>query len=257
MTDQIQFPPLHHPAPGEIERRRQHLLSEIGRQSERSRISPPFSLRRRWLAGSVAVGAAAVAAISLALVSTGGSPPQRSTSREARFNPGGTLMPGNAAIDWAHPGGPAAQSVSSAADAASDLNFKPVTPSELGTPTALVVEPAAGNEPLTNTDAQLTMAYNNPSGGMFWLVERASGATTTDILSGYAQECADPAAGCYGTWTIYALHNGNHGLLIEGPAGSTTAVVWVEGGVYFNAVGPADSFTVAQAAAVANSVIDG
>lgn len=254
MTDQTFFPPLHDPAPGEIEKRKQHLLSEIERPSERSRISPPpFKFRRRWLVGSVALAAAAAAAISFTALPTGGSHQQGDTGREAQFNPGGTLMPGSAAIDWARPGGPAARSASSAAEAANDVSFEPVTPPELGTPTALVVEPAAGNEPLTNADAQLTMAYSNPAGGMFWLVERASGATTTETLSGYAQECA--ASGCYGTWTMDALNNAKQGLLIEGPAGSTTAIVWVEGGVYFNAVGPANSFTVAQAEAVANDVI--
>jgi hypothetical protein len=41
MTDQISFPPLHDPAPGEIERRKQHLLSEITPVPKRARLLPP------------------------------------------------------------------------------------------------------------------------------------------------------------------------------------------------------------------------
>ncbi|MGH2913253.1 MAG: hypothetical protein ACRDJ3_12345 [Solirubrobacteraceae bacterium] len=36
MTDQIAFPPLHGLSPGELEMRKEHLLSEIGRESERT-----------------------------------------------------------------------------------------------------------------------------------------------------------------------------------------------------------------------------
>jgi hypothetical protein len=45
------------------------------------------------------------------------------------------------------------------------------------------------------------------------------------------------------------------GLPIEGTAGSTTAVVWIEDGIYCNVAGPADSFSADRATSVANTVI--
>lgn len=66
MTDQITFPPLHDPQPGELERRRQHVLSEITREPERHRLSWPSvpSLRLRYAIPAVGVVcAAAVAAV--------------------------------------------------------------------------------------------------------------------------------------------------------------------------------------------------
>jgi hypothetical protein len=68
MTDEISFPPLHDPAPGEFERRRRHLLSEVTRRQERARRS--FTLPRARvavLAGAVVALAAGAAALSIAL----------------------------------------------------------------------------------------------------------------------------------------------------------------------------------------------
>jgi hypothetical protein len=65
MTDQISFPPLHDPAPGELERRKQHLLSEISREPERGLLwlpsIPPFRLR--FALPAIAVVCAAVGAV--------------------------------------------------------------------------------------------------------------------------------------------------------------------------------------------------
>jgi hypothetical protein len=51
------------------------------------------------------------------------------------------------------------------------------------------------------------------------------------------------------------LARGIQGLLVKGPAGTTTALDWIEGGVFFSVVGPADSFSVAEAKRAANTVI--
>lgn len=71
MTDQISFPPFHDPVPEEVERRKQHLLSEITR---RRRLTPPsFTVPRprfALLAGTVVALAAGATALS---ASFGGS----------------------------------------------------------------------------------------------------------------------------------------------------------------------------------------
>ena len=135
---------------------------------------------RRRIAVAVLLAAGTAAAAAVAIGTENAVPNHKGGSRESRFNPGDTLSPGNAGIDWAHPGSPATQSVSSIAEAASELSFQPVAPADLGTPHAMTLDPETGNEPLTKADGQFTMAYENPAGGMFWLVERPSGATTAE-----------------------------------------------------------------------------
>jgi hypothetical protein len=80
MTE-ISFPPLHDLSPGELETRKQHLLSEITRDPETTRLSHPtvtFS-RRRWLLGTgfptaskrqmaVLAGAVVCAALAASLI---------------------------------------------------------------------------------------------------------------------------------------------------------------------------------------------
>ena len=68
MTDQISFPPLHDPAPGELEKRRHHLLSEVTRRPERtSSIFSPPRARLAILVGAVVALAAAAATLSIVL----------------------------------------------------------------------------------------------------------------------------------------------------------------------------------------------
>lgn len=92
MTDQITFPPLHEPAPGELERRKQHLLSEIRRESERRGLSLTSFPQRRVasvrpvLAIGVAVVAAAAIAVAVTLTGQSSSP---------RQGPAGILCPGS------------------------------------------------------------------------------------------------------------------------------------------------------------------
>jgi hypothetical protein len=77
VTDQISFPPLHDPAPGELEMRKQHLLSEISRQPERARLSlsafafPRF--RVAALSGAAVALAAGSAAAALVLSNSSGA----------------------------------------------------------------------------------------------------------------------------------------------------------------------------------------
>jgi len=76
MTDQISFPPLLDVSPGELEVQKQHLLSEITREREKTRLSLPGipRLRPRFVVPAVAVIGAAAIAVALVSTSGGGSP---------------------------------------------------------------------------------------------------------------------------------------------------------------------------------------
>src|SRR5436190_9244245 len=65
MTDQISLPPLHDPAPGELARRKQHLLSEIARQSHR-RLSLPSSWALGWASPRRTIPAVAAVLVAAA-----------------------------------------------------------------------------------------------------------------------------------------------------------------------------------------------
>jgi len=68
MTDQIAFPPLHDPHPGELERRKQHLLSEITREPGKAwRLLPEFTIPRFRLRVVVPIVAAAALAVGLSV----------------------------------------------------------------------------------------------------------------------------------------------------------------------------------------------
>jgi hypothetical protein len=69
MTDQVSFPPLHDPAPGELERRKQHLLSEIALGPEQPRLFPSAlsSLPRRIAAHRRSAVVIALATMAVAI----------------------------------------------------------------------------------------------------------------------------------------------------------------------------------------------
>lgn len=68
MNDQIAFPPLHDPHPGELERRKQHLLSEIAHEPEKARRHlPEFTIPHPRLRVAIPVVAAAALAIGLSV----------------------------------------------------------------------------------------------------------------------------------------------------------------------------------------------
>lgn len=164
------------------------------------------------------------------------------------FDPGGAFYP---TIDWAHPGGRDGRSVSTIREAAKRLPFQPVVPTRLGRPQAMAVDPETGSR------SQLDVAFGrDASGGVHWLVERLSRDTTTKTLVEYARECRT-IRGCKGRWEMVRLDDGNHGLLIAGPAGTTTTVDWVEHGIYFSVIGPSTSFSSRDARSIANTVIAG
>ncbi|MDX6479825.1 MAG: hypothetical protein QOG85_335 [Gaiellaceae bacterium] len=89
MTDHISFPPLHDPAPGELEKRKQHLLSEIEQRPER-RLPLPAAPRLRVaaLAGAAIAVAAGAGALSIAL---GGASSAKAASLLVRTASGKTI----------------------------------------------------------------------------------------------------------------------------------------------------------------------
>jgi hypothetical protein len=99
MTE-ISFPPLHDLSPGEHEKRKQHLLSEIRREPERRRFSLPTipPLRLRFVApAAAAVGVAAVCAVVFSGALGGSGTHRSSTSFWSAHNntlPNSSVGPG-------------------------------------------------------------------------------------------------------------------------------------------------------------------
>lgn len=77
MTDQISFPPLLDLSSGEVQAQRQHLVSEIGRQTERRRLSLPGMppLRPRFALVAIGLVAAAVVGFGVSTVFQGSGRP--------------------------------------------------------------------------------------------------------------------------------------------------------------------------------------
>lgn len=61
-------------------------------------------------------------------------------------------------------------------------------------------------------------------------------------------------SGCQGTWKMIALANQTPAVLIAAP-GASDGVLWLRRGVLFDVYGPASSFSVADADAVAGMMI--
>src|SRR5947209_11597958 len=85
MADQISFPPLHDPAPGELARRKHHLLSEIAQQSDR-RLSLPSGWARGWASPRRTIPAMAAVLVAAAA----GAYALSGSSGHAPNQPGGT-----------------------------------------------------------------------------------------------------------------------------------------------------------------------
>lgn len=72
-------------------------------------------------------------------------------------------------------------------------------------------------------------------------------------LEAMAAGCA-PASGCVGSWTMHSLRNGNEALLISSPP-NVNAVVWIHsGGIRYQLMGPAASFSASAALEVADLI---
>jgi hypothetical protein len=138
----------------------------------------------------------------------------------------------------------------SVGEAANSLAFRPVAPSSLGDPSAILVSDPAKVGP---SDRVLSLRYDDPSMGRFWLLERPSLSTTTPLLTKIASDCTR-ATGCKAiAAAMVDLGSGVSALRLEDPV--FDRVLWVDEGVYYEVVGNASTLTPADALSVARAVV--
>ena len=139
--------------------------------------------------------------------------------------------------------------VASVAGASGQLAFHANAPASLGAPVSVFVH--ADYRPQA-----LALVYQHPTRGRFVVTEEQidmSEDVQRQALETMASTC-DPATGCVGSWTMHDLSNGNRALLISDPP-NVNAVVWIHsGGIRYQLMGPAGSFSVAAALAVADVI---
>jgi hypothetical protein len=136
---------------------------------------------------------------------------------------------------------------STEARAAREMQFDLLVPSLLGDPVRIVITAPESAPPKFRLTG---FVYDNPSRGRFWVIERISEMTQTELES--LASC-DPATGCEGSWTMVPLPRGIRGLLIEGPV--ATSVIWLETDRRFDIVGPSETFDGSFATEVASNVV--
>ncbi len=127
------------------------------------------------------------------------------------------------------------------------LAFSPSVPSGIEPPAKVVVNGLAEEAPA----ATMAMRFETQQYGMFWLIEQVS-QTDQKELETLAATC-DPEQGCQGTWSLTELGDGTVALAIEGQ--KTTSIIWLDGSVRLELVGPPESFGLSQAKSVADSLV--
>jgi hypothetical protein len=136
-------------------------------------------------------------------------------------------------------------------NAAGSLAFQPVAPSSLGDPSA-ILETDPAQAPASNR--VVSLRYDDPSIGRFWLLERPSLTTTTSLLREIAADCTR-ATDCRETASMLDLGGGVSALSVRGWA--SERIVWVQNGVYYEVIGSVSTFSAADALAVAKKVAAG
>ena len=133
-------------------------------------------------------------------------------------------------------------------EAASHLAFDPVVPEALGEPLRLVMTTpdVAGTR---KEDLAFAVVYDHPDYGRFYIVQAVPQTTQAELES--LAGC-DPSQGCEGEWSLVTIRSGVTALLIEGPVANS--VIWLEDGVRFDVVGPAETFSAEEVLEVANRV---
>ena len=141
-------------------------------------------------------------------------------------------------------------------DAASSLAFQPVAPSALGEPSAILhTDPAAA----PSADRVLSLRYDDPSMGRYWLLERPSHSDTSSLLRAAAFDCKSIPQSSGAPCDAYASMvdvDGTQVLVINGWGGANLKLVaWVENGVYFEVVGLPPFGGAGYAVSVAKTVV--
>jgi hypothetical protein len=138
-------------------------------------------------------------------------------------------------------------SVGSIDDAAGSLAFRPVAPSSLGKPDAVVeTDPAHASA----SDRVLSLRYDDVPKANYWLVERPSLTTTTSLLREIASDCTR-TSGCKDNASTIELGAGVSALKLEDAA--VNRIIWVEGGVYYEVIGSSGTFLPRHALSVAKA----
>ena len=146
-------------------------------------------------------------------------------------------------IDWDRPIG--GIYVATNDEAAAHISFAPLVPRGLGDPVKIMVnDPAADHAGTT-----VAWVYQHPTHGRFFVIEGFTSFTQTSLV---ALATCDPAKGCEGKRALLQLKNGATGVLITG--GPTTGILWLWHGLTFDVYGPIDTFSVASARTVADSI---
>lgn len=129
------------------------------------------------------------------------------------------------------------------------LAFVPLAPSLPPAPTQVVITSPASAVDVSQR--AVALIYDDAAlGGRFWVIEHPARFTTTAVLSEIAAACT-PQVGCEAQEQMIALANGQQALQM---VGNTAGVIWVQGGVYYDVVGPSPSFTAQDAVTVANAI---
>jgi hypothetical protein len=253
MSDQISFPPLHDPAPAEVERRKQHLLNEITGESRKARRSlrgvtfPRHRVRLAIALGLVAASAGAIVG-GMSLTGQRGSAvkPRQNAAAAKASSSGVSMNPMAAPPTMEYPLGKGFGEQVSLADAASALgrpvalpDTAQVKPSDVG---AVQMESSSG-------DGQrvVDLGISFPKQGL--IVEYIQ-PPISDPLSNY-QVAVSNSEG-----SLIYLNGGVPALTKHSPLpdGSPWGFVrFVAGGSTINVMGPSDEATL-QAAA--QSILD-
>jgi hypothetical protein len=166
-------------------------------------------------------------------LSSSGAPTQ---SQEAKSDPPSTIDWGRPLVDQV--------TVPSIAAAATKADFPIVAPSGSGAPSEVVTDSPAEH---------VVLIYDNKLGGRYWVIEHKS-EIDTGVLKEWVDVCS-PENGCKGKWTMVDLDGGRQGVLIVGPEGTSTGVIFIDGGMYYDVMGPPDTFSPTMAVATANDVV--
>lgn len=149
--------------------------------------------------------------------------------------------------DWDHPlvtGVRVAE-----AEAATYLPFPAVIPRELGRPLSIYLIPPDPNPSV----AALAVVYQHEECGRFMLME-VKARFSQETLEQSAAAC-DPDQGCQGRSTMVALSNGIRAAQLEGAVANS--IKWLQGGMYFDIIGPSEALGPSDLSELADLVIKG
>jgi len=132
--------------------------------------------------------------------------------------------------------------------AAGSLAFQPVVPPALGVPDSILHTDPASASP---SDRVLSLRYDDPSMGRFWVLERPSHPATASLIRKAAADCAAASDCTTMNAEMVDLGGGVSGLAVY-YAYLNQRIDWVENGVFYRVVGSLWTFTPADALSVAD-----